>query len=329
LINRLDGKGEGDSPGGNLLLQAVDLVNLAGCNLCLEVLELVGLLGQLGLDLLAQLDACVDVVGNLLEVFLAETSRCHGRCTNADTHGCQSRLVAGCGVLVAGNVDLFENGLDTCAVKGKGLEVDEDHVVVCAVGDELEAKLVECCLELLGVLDNLLLVELEVLGLCLLERDSKRSDGVVVGSTLVTWEDREVDGSLKVVQCLLARLRVGLPHTLAEKDHGATRSTKRLVGGGGYEIAVWEGRLVHASSDESGNMCHIHHQVASDLVGNLAHTGVVNLTAVGRSTGYEDLGAVHERILLKLVVVDKAGVEVYAVREGLEVSGDSRDSVKG
>lgn len=200
-------------------------------------------------------------------------------------------------------------------------------MVVRTIGDQLEAKLLEGNLKLLGVLDDLLLVELEVLSLGLLERDSKRSDGVVVRSTLVAWEDGEVDGALEVVQCLLASLCVGLADALAEEDHGATGSTERLVGGSCDNVAVWEGRLVDAGSNETRDMCHVHHQVAADLVSDLAHAGVVDLTAVCGGTSHKDLGAVHERILLELIVIDQTGVEVDAVGEGLEVGGDGGDPV--
>lgn len=84
---RLDGEREGNGPSGNLLLEAVDLLDLTASNLGLEVLELVGLLGQLGLDLLAQLDARVNVGCDFLEVFLAEAARCHGGRADTDAHG--------------------------------------------------------------------------------------------------------------------------------------------------------------------------------------------------------------------------------------------------
>ena len=321
----LDGEREGDGPGSDLLLEAVDLFNLTGGNLGLEVLELVGLLREVGLDLLAQLDDGVDVVGNLLELLLAETTRGHGRGTDADTHGGKGGLVTGGGVLVAGNVDLLEDSLDTGTVKIPLLEVDQDHVVVGTVSDELESKLLEGVLKLLGVLDDLLLIQLEVLSLSLLQGDGKRSDGVVVGSTLVTREDGEVDGALKVVEGLLAGLSIGLADTLAEEDHSTTGTTERLVGSGGDNVAVREGRLVDASGNETRDMSHVHHEVAADLVSDLAHAGVVDLTAVGGGTGNEDLGAVHQGILLELVVVDQASVEVDTVGEGLEVCGNGGD----
>jgi hypothetical protein len=72
--SRLDWERESHGPGRDLLLQALDLVHLARCDLRLEVLELVSLLWQLTLDAIAQLDAGVNVVGDLLEILLAETS---------------------------------------------------------------------------------------------------------------------------------------------------------------------------------------------------------------------------------------------------------------
>lgn len=321
----LHGQGEGASPGGDLLLEAVDLINGAGSDLGLEVLELVGLLGQLTLDLLAELDADVDVVGNLGEVLLAETTRGHGGGTNTDTHGGEGRLVTRGGVLVAGNVDLLEDGLDTGTVQSEGLQVEQNHVVVGTTGDEGVAELLEGDLERLSVLDDLLLVLLELVGLSLLEGNSQSGDGVVVGTTLVTREDGEVDGTLKVVEDLLAGLSVGLADALAEEDHGTTGATERLVGGGGNDIGVGEGRGVDTGGDETRDVGHVHHQVAANLVGDLTHALVVDLAAVGRGTGDEDLRAVHESVLLELVVVDQAGLNVDTVREGLEVGRDGRD----
>jgi len=107
---------EGASPIGNLLSQLEDLGHAVVGDLGLEVLELVGVLGQLGLDLLAEVDALYDVPGHSLEVVLAEATRGHGRGTDSDTAGGQSALVAGDGVLVAGDVDLLEHGFDTRTV---------------------------------------------------------------------------------------------------------------------------------------------------------------------------------------------------------------------
>lgn len=326
---RLNRQREGNGPRRNLLLQAINLLHLPSRNLRLEVLQLIRLLGQLRLDLLRKLDDCIHVFGDALEVLLAEATGRHGGGTDTDTHGGEGRLVAGRGVLVAGDVDLFEDGLYAGAIELDGLEVEQHHVVVCAAGNEGVPQLGEGNLERLRVLDDLLLVGLELGGLRLLEGDGEGGDGVVVGTSLVAGENGEVDGALEVVEDLLAGLSVGLADTLAEEDHGAAGATEGLVGGGGDDVAVLEGRLVDAGGDEAGDVSHVHEEVGADLVGDFAHAGVVDLTAVGRGSGHESLGAVHEGVLLELVVVDEAGLEVDAVGEGLEVGGDGGDPTGG
>lgn len=237
----LDGQWKSDRPSGNFLLQGSNLGHLAGLDLGLEVLELVGLLGQLGLDLLAQLNARVDVVCDALEVVFAEAARGHSGGADADAHGGEGRLVAGRGVLVAGDVDLFEHGFYAGAVEVERLEVEQDHVVICAVGNELVVHGFEGDFEGFCVGNDLALVELEVFGLGLLERHSERGDGVVVGTALVAGEDGEIDGALEVVERFFARLGVCLAHAFAEEDHGATRAAQRLVCCGGDDVAVGEG----------------------------------------------------------------------------------------
>merc|ERR1712130_591870 len=221
-------------------------------------------------------------------------------------------LSPGGGVLVAGDVDLLEHGLDTSTVKANRLQVEEHHVVIGAVCDELVATRLERVLHLLGVLDDLLLVLSELRRLGLLQSHGKRSDGVVVGTTLVTREDREVNGTLEIIQGLhlLALLHLGLANTLAEEDHGTTRATERLVGGGRHDVRVWEWGVVDLSGDQARDVGHVHHQVAANLVRNLFHLLVVNRPAVCRGAGHDDLRPVHHGVLLKLLVVDNASLEV-------------------
>lgn len=325
--NHLDGQRVGAGPSSNLLAKLQNLRNGVGGNLGLEVLELVGLLGELALDLLAEVDGLVDVAGNALEVVLGHTTGGHGRSTDTDTAGGEGRLVTGDGVLVAGNVDLLKDGLDTGTVEALGAQVEEDHVAVSTVRDELVAESLELVLNGLGVLDDLLLVLLELRGVNLLQGNSQSGDGVVVGATLVTGEDGEVDGVLQVVHDVLAGL-VGATDTLTEEDHGTTRTTEGLVGGGGDDIGVLEGRGDDTSGDQTGDVSHVNNEVGTDLVGDLAHALVVNQTAVGRGTGNETLGAVHLGVLLEGVVVNDTGLKVDTVREGLKVGGDSRDPTK-
>lgn len=323
----LNGEREGARPLRDLLAESSELLNLATGSLGLEVLELVGLLGKRVLNLTGSLDSLRDVSGNALELLLAETTAGHGGGTNTDTVRGQGALVTRDGVLVAGNVDLLENGLDTGTVELVFAEVEENHVGVGAVRNELVAEGLERILELLGVGNNLLLVSLEVRSGSLLEGNSKSGDAVVVRTTLVTREDGEVDGTLEVVESLLA-LGIDGANTLAEEDHGTTGTTEGLVGSGGDDIGVLEGGGDDLSGNETRNVSHVDNKVGTNRVGNLAHALVVDETAVSRSSGNEDLGAEELGVLLELVVVDDASLDVDTVGHGLEVGGDSRDPVK-
>jgi len=202
-------------------------------------------------------------------------------------------------------------------------------VGVCAVGDELDAKLLELVLERLCVLDDLRLVVLELLCVGLLEGDCQGGDGVVVRTALVAGEDGEVDGTLEVVHDLFPRLEIGASYTLAEEDHGATGTTQGLVGGGCDDVGVLEGGGYDTSSDQTRDVGHVDDEVGTDLVGDLSHASIVDETAVGRGTGDEDLGSVHEGVLLQTVVVDDASLEVDSVGESLEICRHGRDPGAG
>jgi hypothetical protein len=165
----------------------------------------------------------------------------------------------------------------------------------------------------------LFLVLLELRRLRLLEGNGEGCDGVVMRSTLMAGKDGEVNRSFQVVQSLLSSLRIGLSDALAEEDHSSSGATEGLVGGGGDDVGVWEGRWDHTGSDESRNMCHVDHQVAADLVTDLAELGVVEVSAVCRGTGDDDFGTVHESVLLQSLVVDETGLEGHTVWKRFEV----------
>jgi hypothetical protein len=321
----LDGKRESVAPRGNLLLKVVNLLDLAAGDASLEVLELVGLLGESSLLLLADLDGLINVLADTLELLLAEATRSHSGGTNTNTARGESRLVTRDRVLVASNVDLLKNGLNTGTVQVVLAKVDEDHVTVSAVRDELVAESLESVLESLGVGNNLLLVGLEVRAGSLLQSNSQSSDGVVVRAALVTGEDGEVDGVLEVIESLLAGLGIDGADTLAEEDHGTTGTTERLVGGGGDNVGVLEGSGDDLGGNEAGDVSHIDNEVGTNGVGDLAHALVVNETAVSRGTGNKDLRAEENGVLLEGIIVNDAGVEVDTVRHGLKVSRDSRN----
>lgn len=176
------------------------------------------------MDLFGNVDELINVSNNSLEISLSETSASHGWSTNTKTAWSQSRLVSRNGVLVASHVGVFENSLDTGTIKSLGAEIKEDHVRVGTTGNKSVSQLLEFLFTGLGVLDDLLLVLLEFWSEGLSQSDGKGGDGVVVWTSLVTWEDGEVDGILELVESLLA-LGVSGSNSLSEEDHGTTGST--------------------------------------------------------------------------------------------------------
>lgn len=124
-------------------------------------------------------------------------------------------------------------------------------MIVCAVCDERVSQLFEFCLERFGVFDYLLLVELEFFGLCLFQSHSQRGDGVVVWTTLVAWEDGEIDGFFEIVEGFFAGFGVCAADAFAEEDHGATWSAKGFVGCGCHDIGGVKRRWNHTCGNQT------------------------------------------------------------------------------
>lgn len=199
---------EGAGPSRDFFAKLNDASDLTARNLGLEVLQLVGFLREGTLNVLADLDTLVNVLGNALKVTLAETTARHGWCTDTDTAGGQSALVTGNRVLVASNVDLLKNSLKTSTVQAVLAKVNKHHVAVSSVGDELVTKSFESLLQSLCIGYNFLLIRLKFRCLSLLQGNGQGSNGVVVRTTLMTGEDGEVDGALEIIKGLFPSLGV-------------------------------------------------------------------------------------------------------------------------
>lgn len=320
----LDGKREVSDPVGNFVSDiGKTLITLS--NLGLEILELVSLLGQVLLDLNSKLDSLINVANNALEVLLAETTGGHSRSTDTDTTGNKSRLVTGNRVLVESNVNSLTDSLNTSTVNALVTERNKNHVRVGTVRNELVGLGLELSLKNLSVLEDKSLVFLELGGLGLLEGNGKSSDGVVVGTTLVTRENGEVDGVFQVVKDLLTGLGVDGANATSEEDHGTTGTTERLVSSGGNNVSVLKGRGDDTSGNETRDVGHVDNKVSANLVGNFTHALVVDQAAVGRGTGNKNLGSVKSGGLLEHIVVDDTSLGINAVGHGLKVGGDSRN----
>lgn len=196
---------------------------------------------------------------------------------------------------------------------------------VGTVGDESVAQLLELDFQGLSVLQHLFLVFSELWGGSLLQGSGQGRDGVVVWTTLVTWEDREVNWVFQVVVDLLTGLRVDGSDALSVENHSTSWTSQGLVGGGGDNVSVFEWRWNDAGSNQTGDVGHVDNQVGADLVGDFPHSLVVDQSAVGRGTGDQDLWSEQNGGFLQHVVVNQAGAQVDSVRHGFEVRRHSRD----
>jgi hypothetical protein len=135
-----------------------------------------------------------------------------------------------------------------------------------------------------------------------------------VWATLEAGEHGEVDAAFEVELFVEA-----------VEDHGRTRTTEGLVGGGGDDVAVFKRVVEELGSDEAAGVGHVAEEEGPDAVGDGAKSFVVPVTGVGGSSANEDLGQEDLGLGFEGVVVDEAGLVADAVRHGFEEDGGGRD----
>ena len=102
---------------------------------------------------------------------------------------------------------------------------------------------------------------------------------------------------------------------LTHEDDTATRTTQGLVGGRSNDVGILQWVVEQSGCNETGWVSHINHQEGAHLVGNLAHAGVIPLTAVGATATDNQLRLVLQRQLLHLVVIHTARLLVQVVTD--------------
>ena len=87
------------------------------------------------------------------------------------------------------------------------------------------------------------------------------------------------------------------------------------MGGRSNDVCILQWVVEQSGCNETGWMSHINHQEGTHLVGNLAHAGVIPLTAVGATATDNQLRLVLQRQLLHLVVIHAARLLVQVVAD--------------
>ena len=156
----------------------------------------------------------------------------------------------------------------------------------------------------LTVLDDLLGICLE-LGLHrLFEADRLGCDDVHERTALHTGEQRLVDS---------------LGELLAAEDQTASGTAEGLVSGGGDELGIGHGVLMHAACYQTGDMSHIHHQISADLIADLAELLEVDSARISGSAADDHLRLALLCDLEHLIVVDAMCNGIYTVADEVEV----------
>ena len=86
--------------------------------------------------------------------------------------------------------------------------------------------------------------------------------------------------------------------------------------GRSYDVCIFQWVVEQSCCDKTSRVSHIDHQQGTHLVGNLAHAGIIPLTAIGTAATDNQFRFVFESQLLHLVIVYTTSflVEVVADR---------------
>ena len=229
--------------------------------------------------------------------------------TDANAAGLHRRIgIERNGVLVHRDAGIVQRVLGFAAQHALGEHIDQHQVRVGAAGDDAEAFVGQCLRQNLGVGHDLSRVVLEAGLKGFLEAHSFRRDDVHQRSALHSWEDDLVD--------------CGRMFLLGE-DHSGARPAQCLVRGGGDNMAVWYGRWMHATGNQSGEVRHVDQVERADFVGNLAHAGEVDDARIGAPATDDELrtlvlgesSRLHRSRWSRFLLVTPYGTILYVLPE--------------
>ena len=253
----------------------------------------------------------VDEVGDFHHFLLLHAARGHGRGADADAAGFHDRLgVEGDGVFVHRDPGVVERLLGLLAVEAFGAEVDQEHMVVGAAGNNAVAEHGEAGGQGAGVGHDLRGVGFERRLQRLVEADSFGRDDVHERAALHTGENLRVD--------FFGILR------FAQNDTGA-RTTQALVRRAGDEIRIRHRARVRPAGHEPGNVRHVDKEQRSDLIGNAAHALEVDKAGISGGAGRDHFRTALARELGQGIVVDRLAPGADPVMHGIvELAGKVR-----
>ena len=109
------------------------------------------------------------------------------------------------------------------------------------------------------------------------------------------------------------------------EDGAAARPAQRFVRRCGHDMRMRQRARMRAAGNEAGKMRHVHHQIGTDFVGNVAEAAKVDDARIGRATGDDHLRMMLFGEPLNLIHVDEVIVAAHAVRHHLEPAAGQVD----
>ena len=231
-----------------------------------------------------------DQLGGLACLGFEEAAGGHRRRTQTDAAGHHGFLrIVGDRVLVAGHVSEPQHALGLFAGDALGAQVNQHHMALGAARDDAQAAPHQGLGHGGGVLDHLLLVDLELGRQGLFECHRLGADHVHQRAALDAGEDGAVDL---------------LGDRVLHQDQAATRTAQGLVRGRCDDVGIrhWVG--VDARGDQAGIVRHVDHEIRPDGLGHLGETLEIDLQRVGRSAGDDQFRLVLMGQPFHRVVVD-------------------------
>ena len=183
-------------------------------------------------------------------------------------------------------------------------EINQHDMGVGAAGNDIEAMPNQRFREYGGIFHDLRGISFERRGQRLAKGDVLARNHMHQRTALNTRENRRVyflgDG-----------LVVG-------QDHAAAGSTQCLVGRRRHDMRMGERAWVNTSSNETGEMRHVHHQERPDFIGNLAEGSKIDMTWIGRATGDDHFRLMFPGEGADLIEINLVCVFRDAVMHGVE-----------
>ena len=152
------------------------------------------------------------------------------------------------------------------------------------------------------------------------ESDGLGGDHVFERAALNAGEDGRVEQLRHLLDDAFGRgVAPRIVEILAHEDDASARAAQRLVRRRGDDMGVFHGVVQQAGGDQSGRVGHVDEQQRAHLVGDFAHTFVVPFARIGRGAADDELRTVFQRLAFHVFVVDRAGLLVELVPDGVEI----------